>query len=88
MPPASNKSVEALLDETAQSNLCLTWIRLSIKKLTVLPVPIPNTVSLFSLCSICSRVASATLLFNSFCLRLLISSAHKSKGCCRCWKVM
>ena len=79
MPPASSKSVEALLDETAQSNLCLTLIRLSIKRLTVLPVPMPNTESLLSLCSICSRAASATLLFSSFCFRRLISGAYKSK---------
>ncbi len=88
MPPASNNRVEALLDETAQSNLCLIFIRLSMNRLTVLPVPIPNTVSLLNLGSICSRVASATLLFNSFCLRRLILCAHKFKGCCRCLKLM
>ena len=88
MPPASSNSVEALLDETAQSNLCFILMRLSIKMLTVLPVPMPKTVSWLSIGSICSRVASATLLFNSFWLRRLILYALKFKGCCRCLKVM
>ena len=63
MPPFSNKTVDAVLEDTAQSNLCLIFISFSMKKFTVLPVPIPRIVSFVNLDSICSIVASATLLF-------------------------
>ena len=66
MPPFSNKTVDASLEDTAQSNLCLIFISSSMKKFTVLPVPIPRIVSFVNLDSICSIVASATLLFKSF----------------------
>jgi len=65
MPPFSNKTVDAVLEDTAQSNLCLIFISSSMKKFTVLPVPIPRIVSFVNLDSICSIVASATLLFKS-----------------------
>ena len=63
IPPFSSRSVDAVLEDTAQSNLCLIFISSSMKKFTVLPVPIPRIVSFVNLDSICSIVASATLLF-------------------------
>ena len=63
MDMVSEDLVDAVLEDTAQSNLCLIFISSSMKKFTVLPVPIPRIVSFVNLDSICSIVASATLLF-------------------------